>query len=135
MQYMLFPRAWALSEVYWSSKASRNWDVFIHKVENRFYRMDVAAINYSKAIYDPIISANLSEKQILTVNIETEAPGLDVYYTMDDAMPDKFCSKYTQPFIVPEGPVTLRLISYRDGKPIGHLITLKREELVRRSGN
>jgi hexosaminidase len=135
MQYMLFPRAWALSEVYWSSKASRNWDVFIHKVENRFNRMDVAAINYSKAIYDPIISANLSEKQILTVNIETEAPGLEVFYTMDDAMPDKFCSKYTQPFIVPEGPVTLRLISYRDGKPMGHLITLKREELVRRADN
>lgn len=132
-QYMIFPRAWALSEVYWSPKENKNWDNFIQRVENKFERSDVAEINYSKAIYDAIITASHKDGKI-TVTMESEAPGLEIYYTIDDAMPDNFTSKYTQPVLIPEGPVTLRVKSYRDGKPIGNLITLKREELERRAG-
>ena len=132
-QYMTFPRAWALAEVYWSPKESKNWDNFINRVENQFERADVAEINYSKAIYDPIITTRIKD-QNLVVNIETEAPGLEIYYTIDDAMPDKYTSKYTQPFQLPKGPVTLRVVAYRDGKLIGHFITLKREELEKRVG-
>jgi len=132
-QYMTFPRAWALAEVYWSPKESKNWDNFINRVENQFERADVAEINYSKAIYDPIITTRIKD-QNLVVNIETEAPGLEIYYTIDDAMPDKYTSKYTRPFQLPKGPVTLRVVAYRDGKLIGHFITLKREELEKRVG-
>jgi len=131
-QYMTFPRAWALAEIYWSPKESKNWDNFIQRVEKQFDRSDVAGINYSKAIYDPIVTTSLKNGKLI-VTMETEAPGLDIYYTIDDAMPDNFTDKYTQPFLIPNGPVTLRVIAYRDGKPIGHLITLKRDELEKRA--
>jgi hexosaminidase len=132
-QYMTFPRAWALAEVYWSPKENKNWESFINRVENQFDRSDVAEIRYSKAIYDPNITTNLTKDQSLVVTMETEAPDLEIYYTIDDAMPDKYTSKYTQPFQIPKGPVTLRVVAYRDGKPVGHFITLKREELERRA--
>ena len=131
-QYMTFPRAWALSEVYWSPKESKNWDNFIQRVENKFERSEIAEVNYSKAIYDAIIKTSLKDGK-LTLTMESEAPNLEIYYTIDDAMPDKYTSKYTQPVLLPEGPITLRVITCRDGKPIGHLITLKREELLRRA--
>lgn len=131
-QYMTYPRAWALAEVYWSQKAAKNWDHFIKRVENNFERSDLAGINYSKAIYDPIITTTNSDKKLI-VTMATEAPGLDLYYTLDDAMPDQFTSKYSQPVQIPEGPVTLRVVAYRNGKPIGHLIALKREELEKRA--
>jgi len=131
-QYMTYPRAWALAEVYWSPKENKNWDNFLKRVENQFDRSDVAEINYSQAIYDPIITTSLKAEN-LTVTIETEAQGQDIYYTIDDAMPDKYALRYNQPFILPKGPITLRVITYRDGKPIGHLITLKLEELERRA--
>ena len=133
-QYMVFPRAWALSEVYWSAKESKNWDNFILRAENQFDRSDVAEINYSKAIYDAIIKTSETNGKII-LTMETEAPGLEIYYTIDDAMPDKFTTKYTRPIELPEGPITLRVITYRNGKPIGHLITLKRAELERRAAN
>lgn len=133
-QYMVFPRAWALSEVYWSAKESKNWDNFILRAENQFDRSDVAEINYSKAIYDAIIKTSETNGKII-LTMETEAPGLEIYYTIDDAMPDKFTTKYTRPVELPEGPITLRVITYRNGKPIGHLITLKRAELERRAAN
>lgn len=131
-QYMTFPRAWALSEVYWSPKESKNWDNFIQRVENKFERSDIAEVNYSKAIYDAIVKTSLKDDK-LTLTMECESPDLEIYYTIDDAMPDKYTSKYTQPVLLPEGPITLRVITYRDGKPIGHLITLKREDLERRA--
>ena len=131
-QYMTFPRAWALSEVYWSPKESKNWDNFIQRVENKFERSEIAEVNYSKAIYDAIIKTSLKDGK-LTLTMESEAPNLEIYYTIDDAMPDKYTSKYTQPVLLPEGPITLRVITCRDGKPIGHLITLKRDELLRRA--
>jgi len=34
---------------------------------------------------------------------------------------------------MPDGPITLRVITYRNGKPIGHLITLRLEELKKRA--
>jgi len=132
-QYMTFPRAWALSEVYWSPKESKSWDNFVQRVENQFERSDIAEINYSKAIYDVVIKMSRSNGKLL-LTMETEAPNLEIYYTINDAMPDKYTTRYTQPAELPEGPITLRVITYRDGKPVGHLITLKREELERRAG-
>jgi len=131
--YMTYPRAWALSEVYWSPKESKNWDNFIQRVEKQFDRSGVAETNYSKAIYDPIISMSRRNGKLL-LTMESEAPNINIYYTIDDAMPDKYTTRYAEPVELPEGPITLRVITYRDGKPIGHLITLKRDELDRRAG-
>jgi len=129
--YMTYPRAWALSEVYWSPKESKNWENFVNRVEKQFERSDAADINYSKAIYDAIVSTSMiNGKMILT--LDSEIPNLDIYYTIDDVMPDSHANKYTQPVEVPAGNFILRVITYRNGKPIGHLITLSRKQLESR---
>ncbi|MCE5344823.1 MAG: family 20 glycosylhydrolase [Bacteroidales bacterium] len=130
-EYMTWPRGWALAEDFWSPAEKKNWSDFVHRVETQFDRNEIAGINYSRAVYDPIITTSTQNgKRIL--EIESEMPGLDIYYTIDDAMPDNFTAKYTAPVELPEGPVTLRVITYRNGKPIGHLITLKPEDLKKR---
>jgi hexosaminidase len=132
-QYMTYPRAWALSEVFWSPKAVRNWDNFSKRMEAHFERADQAEINYSKAVYDPIIKTSMKDGKMM-LEMETEIPGLDIYYTLDDAMPDKYTAKYSMPVEIPTGgPVTLRVITYRNGNPIGHLITVKPDDLPNRS--
>lgn len=132
-QYMTYPRAWALAEVYWSPKENKNWENFVSRVENQFERSDIAKVNYSKAIFDAIIKISvINDKLLLTM--ETEVPDLVIYYSLNDEMPDNFTPKYTVSVEIPDGPVTLRVITYRNNKPIGHLITLKREELERRAG-
>lgn len=131
-QYMTYPRAWALSEVYWSPKAAKNWDDFAKRMETHFDRADIAEINYSKAVYDAIVKTSLKTGK-LTLTLESEIKGMDIYYTTDDAMPDNFCAKYAQPVALPDGPITLRVQNYRNGQPIGHLITLKRAELEKRA--
>jgi len=131
-EYMSFPRAWALAEVYWSPKSAKNWAGFVDRMETQFERADIAGINYSRAVYDAIVKTSVKGEKLL-LTLESEAPGLDIFFTIDDTMPDSHSTKYTQSVEIPEGPVTLRVITYRGGKPIGHLITLMREELQKRA--
>lgn len=130
-EYMTYPRAWALSEVYWSPKEVKNWDNFSGRMEAHFERADIAEINYSRAIYDPIIKTSTKDGKLI-LEMEAEVAGLDIYYSIDDTMPDSFSTKYTKAVELPEGAITLRAITYRNGKPLGHLITLKRADLERR---
>ena len=130
-EYMTWPRGWALAEDFWSPNASKNWTNFIQRVEKQFDRAEIAGINYSTAIYDAIINVKGKDGK-MTLEMESEVPGLDIYYTIDGAMPDNYSSKYVKPVEIPEGPVTLRVVTYRNGKQIGHLITLKPEDLKKR---
>ncbi len=131
-EYMTWPRGWALAEDFWTPVEKKSWPDFIARVEKQFSRSDIEGINYSKAIYDPVISIKKGDGKTI-VEMDTEAPGLKIYYTINDQMPDSFSPEYTKPFEIPTGgPVTLRVIAYRDGKPIGHLITLRPEDLKNR---
>jgi hexosaminidase len=131
-EYMSYPRCWALADVYWSPKASRNWEAFIPRMETQFGRADRAGINYARSTYDPIVTTTRNDS-LLVATITTEIPGLDIFYTIDDSVPGRYATRYTQPIAIPEGPVTLRVISYRGGKPIGRMLTLKRDELKKRA--
>jgi len=128
-EYMTWPRAFAISEDLWSRKENKNWDNFVNRVEKHFARFDEAQIKYSPSIYDPIINASSSPDKKLMVELSTEINGLDIYYTFDNSFPDNFYPKYTEPVIVPDEAVQLKLITYKDGKPIGRMITVPVTEL------
>jgi hexosaminidase len=130
-EYMTWPRGWALAEDFWSPNASKNWTNFIQRVEKQFDRADLEGVNYSTAIYDAIINVK-GKGGKMTVELGSEVPGLDIFYTIDGAMPNTYSPKYVKPVDIPEGSVTLRVITYRGGKQIGHLITLKPEDLKKR---
>jgi hexosaminidase len=132
IEYMAFPRVWALSEVFWSPKDKKDWNAFVPRMEAHFERADAAQIKCSHAIYDAIVKPTM-KGDVVHLELEGEIAGLDIYYTIDESLPDNFSPKYTQPFDLPKGPITLRVITYRNGAPIGHMITLPREELVSRA--
>jgi hexosaminidase len=133
VEYMIYPRAWALAEVYWSPKEKKDWNSFSERMKIHFARADAAGINYSTAVYDAVIKTSRNSEQLM-LEMGTELSDLEIYYTLDDTMPDERSPKYSSPVPVPDGPVTLRAITYRGGRPIGHLITLKRDELEKRAG-
>jgi hexosaminidase len=132
VEYMAWPRGWALAEDFWSPDSKKSWNGFIQRVENQFERSAVAQINYSKAMYDAIVNIHLVGPKML-VEMATEVPDMEIFYSVDGSMPDHFSLKYTVPFELPEGPVTLRVVTYRNGSEIGHLITLKPEDLKARA--
>jgi hexosaminidase len=99
LEYMIFPRMIALSEVLWSPKDKRDWKDFERRLPTIFKRLDAAKINYSKAYYD------LEAKVLPTENNE------GVYWKLETNLKDGFIAyppfkgssdakKYTTPFLV-----------------------------------
>jgi hexosaminidase len=131
-EYMTYPRAWALSDVYWSPKASKNWDSFIVRMEKQMERADVVDMNYARSAFDAVVKTTLKDGKLMA-EITTEIAGLDIYYTLNETTPDKGTPQYKTPFEVPEGPVSLKVMTYRGGKPVGKMIVLPRETLVKRA--
>jgi hexosaminidase len=133
VQYMLWPRAQAIAESVWSPKEKKNWDDFVKRVETNFERMDVRQVKYARAMFDPIITAKKDSKGALSIELSTEVEGLDIHYSFDNSHPDNFYPKYSSPLSVPKGASMLKVITYRDGKPIGRQIDLTIEELKKRA--
>jgi hexosaminidase len=50
VEYMIFPRASALSEVLWSPKPVKNWSMFEKKLPTQFKRYELWGANYNKKL-------------------------------------------------------------------------------------
>ena len=128
-EYMMWPRGLAIAESVWSPLSKKNWTNFYGKVESHFKRFDIAQVKYAPSMYDPIFLATAGPANTVRVELSTEIPGLDIHYTFDNSFPDQYYPKYSEPLTVPKDAVTLKVITYRDGKPIGRLITMQMVDL------
>jgi hexosaminidase len=134
VEYMTYPRAFAMAESFWSPGSKKNWESFVKKVENHFERFDYAGINYSTSMYDPIIKVKKNGNGSLTITLEPQVSDVSIHYTYDNTIPNKYSLKSTsEPITYPDGADSFKVMSYRNGKPIGRLIALKTEELTKRA--
>ena len=133
LQYMTWPRAFAVAESVWSPKEKKNWNSFVQRVEQQFKRYNIREIKYSPAVYDPIFSPKKNKGQ-LQIELATEIDGLDTYYSFDNSFPDRFYPKYTGPLTAPKDAVMLKVITYRGLQPVGRMIAMPLGELNKRAG-
>lgn len=133
MQYMTWPRGFAVSESLWSPKEKKNWNDFAARTEKHFDRLDVAEIKYAPSMYDAIITAGKDANGNLQVELSTEIEGLNVYYSFDNSFPDNFYPKYEKPLQVPKDAANLKVVTYRGNKKIGRDITVPVVELKKRA--
>ena len=132
VEYMTWPRGLALAEVYWSPKSSRNWDHFIEKMEAQFPRLDAGGIKYARSAYNVIYTpVRNKDGRGVSLKISTEIKGLDIYYTFDGTNPDPYYPKYTGELInFPVGATQITANTFRNGKPVGRQVTIKKDELT-----
>ena len=133
VQYMLWPRAFAISESIWSPLEKKNWTSFIDRTEAHFKRLDLAEVKYSPAIYDPVFTVKRSADKQLMIELTPEIDGLDIYYSFDNSMPDRFYPKYTSALTPPKDAGMLRVITYKGKQPVGRLISMPIAELQKRA--
>ncbi|MBW7891112.1 MAG: family 20 glycosylhydrolase [Chitinophagaceae bacterium] len=134
MQYMLWPRAFAIAESVWSPKQKKNWNQFVRRVETHFDRFDIAKIKYSPALYDAVVAVKNNGKDLPLIELSTEVEGLDIYYSFDNSFPDNFYPKYKEPLTMPKDAAAMKIITYRGDKPIGRMIVITSDDLKKRAG-
>lgn len=130
-EYMAWPRGWALAEVLWSGPAKADWEKFWPRVEQHFVRADQADINHARSMYNAIIKPYMMDG-VLQVELGCEIAGTDIYYTFDNTDPDSHTPKYSEPLSIPKDATWLRVVTYRDGKQVGKVITLTITDLAKR---
>ena len=129
-EYMTWPRAFALAESFWSRKEDRNWDGFVTRVEHHFRRFDVAQINYSTSMYDAVIkTVKAPWPNAMKIALSAEVKNLDMYYTFDGTYPDQFSPRYSDTLTIPRGADLFRVVTYRDNRPIGKMISISIKDL------
>lgn len=133
VQYMVWPRAFAISESIWSPLEKKNWTSFVNRTEEHFKRLDLAEVKYSPAIYDPIFTVKRSADKQLMIELTPEIDGLDIYYSFDNSMPDRFYPKYTSVLTPPKDASMLRVITYKGKQPVGRLISMPIADLQKRA--
>ncbi|HEY6502426.1 MAG TPA: family 20 glycosylhydrolase [Chitinophagaceae bacterium] len=134
LQYMTWPRGFAIAEALWSPKGKRDWNNFAARVEHHFERLDAAQVKYAPSIYDPIFEISKKDTATIIVKLSTEIDGLSIHYSFDNSFPDQFYPKYTAPLTVPKDAAAIKVITYRNNKPIGRLMVMPIAELRKRAG-
>ncbi|SDK74674.1 hexosaminidase [Pedobacter sp. ok626] len=133
-EYMTWPRGMAIAESVWSPAAKKNWLNFFGRVEQHFKRLDMAETKYAPSVYDPIFKVSRSADRQLQIELSTEVPGLEIYYSFDNSFPDRFYPKYTEKLTPPKDATMLKVITYRGKTPIGRMMNMPIEELNKRAG-
>lgn len=135
VEYMAYPRAFALSEIYWSPEKKKDWESFVNRVEDHFERFDEAEINYAISMYDPVIKVTKNKEGALVINLSTEVEGLDLHYAFDQGLPNQHFPRYDSPIVVPKGADLFRVVSFEEGEQMGKLISIPVEDLEKRVKN
>jgi hexosaminidase len=130
-EYMTWPRALALAEVFWGTKT--DWGDFTGRVMAQFKYMDAAGVKYAPSMYDPVITPVAEDNGSFRIKLTAEIPGLDIYYRFDGTDPDSFSPEYTGiPLSIPKGASQIRIITYKDAKPAGRQINCDLNDLQKR---
>ena len=119
LQYMIFPRILAVSEVLWTEKEKRNWKNFSARVKSMFSYFDAQGINYAKSAFnlrsEKLINPNTGD---LEVNIFNEFISTEIRYTLDGTTPDKNSLRYKSPLIINKS-TRIKAQAFDNGKKVG----------------
>ncbi|MFM7020191.1 MAG: beta-N-acetylhexosaminidase [Aquirufa sp.] len=133
LQYMTYPRSFAIAEALWSEPANRNWDNFVGRVEAHMARFDVAQKKYAPSMFEPIIEVKRNEVGELMVQLSTEISGLTIHYSFDHSFPDQFYPMATGPVLVPKDATVMKIVTYRGDKAMGRTIDLTVTDMIKRA--
>ncbi len=87
VEYMVFPRIFAMSEVLWSKPEKRDFDDFVKRVENLHHRLDALDINYANHLYE-IEGQMITENDSTFYKLKTFSEGKKIRYTLDGSEPN-----------------------------------------------
>lgn len=117
VEYMLFPRITALSEVLWSPKEKRDWKDFERRLPVIFERLDKQKINYSKAYYDlkATVLPTPDQNGILW-KVETKNMNGKIKWT--SSYLSSYIEDYTKPLLIKESTERMFVLLSSDNKTL-----------------
>ena len=124
LEYMVFPRLLALSEVVWSDSSARNWPDFLRRLQDHYLLLQRRNVNYYRPGVELEILANFQPNEhAARVEFRSEQYQPEIRYTLDGSEPTAQSNRYAGPFSVKES-ASIKAMLYRDGAAIGPVAAL-----------
>ena len=129
-EYMLWPRAAALAEVVWTPLAQKNYDDFARRLPTHLDRLTNLNVNYAHTFFEATLTAQPTPDGKVSVAMATTplVTG-DLRYTLDGSVPSGESPRYEQPLVLDKS-TTIRVATFRDGRPLSQLARVQAEYLV-----
>jgi len=100
VEYMIFPRIAAVSEVLWSTLENRDFNDFTHRMNEQYARYDAMHINYRIPYPSGYYPVNITKNDSVVVTLDNGVNRSRIYYTLDGTNPDEQSSLYTNPIML-----------------------------------
>lgn len=123
LTYMTFPRVFAIAENGWTHEDQQDWDKFVTRLYPHLERLNLQNVRFATSAFNVNID-HIGVQNGIEFSFNTEANGLDYYYTLDGSDPDTTCLQYDGPFVVTIGG-TIAARAFRNGEPVGKTSRLK----------
>lgn len=124
VEYMVFPRILALSEVVWSQKEQRSWEDFKTRLQAHYRLLQRKQVNYYRPSWQLEPKTIIDTTRKLTiVSFETEQFRPVIRYTLDGTRPTVNSALYGGPVEVP-GTAALIAAVFRDTMLMGRPVTV-----------
>lgn len=122
VEYMVFPRISALSEVVWTYPKERNFEHFRTRLIQHFNWYDRLGINYSKSLFELKMEVIQSESNNSINVLILGAPDTEIRYSTDSSKLSDQSLQYTAPICISTSG-TLRVGVFKDGVLYGPELT------------
>ncbi|MFB6456020.1 family 20 glycosylhydrolase [Chitinophaga sp. Hz27] len=114
LEYMVYPRLLALSEVIWTPQEKRNFADFKTRLQSQYLLLQRLNVNYFRPSYTVTIEPKIDyQQQQTTIAMNTEQYNPVIHYTMDGSMPTANAPVYTKPFSF-KGSATITAAVFQD---------------------
>lgn len=108
--YMVWPRAAALSEVVWTPREQKNWTDFSRRIQTHFARLNYLGVNYAPALYEVTATTKPLPNGQLEITLSTKVPVSEIRCTTDGSEAGTTSKRYEGPFTLSQ-TTTLRAIA------------------------
>src|SRR5262249_1889239 len=100
LEYMVFPRLFALAEVAWSRLEGKSYDDFRRRLPYHLGRLERQDVNYRVPEPDGLNDFYPATQDHTTVELRPVTPGSQIYYTLDGSQPNDHSGRYQTPLEV-----------------------------------
>ncbi|WP_372773973.1 family 20 glycosylhydrolase [Mangrovibacterium sp.] len=117
LEYMIYPRLCALSEVQWTLPENKNFDDFKLRLDENYLRMSKDGIHFRMPPPEGLSPVQLYQSNKAVVMLSCASPSAEIRFTTDGSEPTKFSKRYTGPLKLKlNGDRTIKAASFlKDG--------------------
>jgi len=121
VEYMVFPRMLAMSEVVWSKVENKDYEEFVTRLEQFHNRLEALDINYANHLYE--VDGKLqSENESLSYELKTTIKDKTIRYTVDGTNPTLQSEIYSE-YIKIYTNTTIKAAVFNSEKQLGTTFT------------